>query len=355
MNFHSKPYIFKDSEQSTDYFLNTLNDSKILKIDTLESQLKELAIIENPKLKSEYSKDDKLFKRFLKDKTGDGYGNWVYYPWLNIMVRLLEENDFIKVRTSRNQFKIQPDDQKILSESTVGIVGLSVGQSVAKTIALERIAGKVIIADFDTLELSNLNRISAGINNLGLSKTIVTARQISEIDPYIDIVCYENGITDKNISDFYNENLDVIIDECDDLKIKIKLRQYAKKLNLPLLMDTSDRGMLDVERYDLNKKYPLFHGKVSEKTLLKCLSGELSKQEVIKVVTEIIDIETMSKELKFSMKEIGKSINTWPQLGSDVTLGGAITAMMTREIILNKSNYSGRLFFDFKENIVNNE
>ena len=355
MNFHSKPHIFHNREKSSSYFLKTFNDSNILKVDTIESQLKELAIIENPKLKAEFSENDKLFKRYLDDKNIDSYGNWIYYPWLNTMVRLLEKNDFIKVRTSRNQYKILPEEQNKLSESTIGIVGLSVGQSVAKTIALERIAGKIVIADFDTIDLSNLNRIQAGLNNLGLPKTIITARKISEIDPYIEVVCYNEGITHQNINDFYAEKLDLIIDECDEINIKILLRQKARKNTLPLLMDTSDRGMLDVERYDLNNSYPLFHGKVSEKTLEKCLAGSLTKPEVVDVVSEIIDKKTMSEELKYSMSEIGKTINTWPQLGSDVTLGGAITAMMSREILLNKTNYSGRVFFDFKEKIANNE
>jgi hypothetical protein len=57
----------------------------------------------------------------------------------------------------------------------------------------------------------------------------------------------------------------------------------------------------------------------------------------------------MSEGLKKSMKEIGSTITTWPQLGADVMLGGAITAMMTRKILLDKTKVSGRFFMDLDQ------
>ena len=46
---------------------------------------------------------------------------------------------------------------------------------------MERICGEIRLADFDILELTNLNRIRTGVHNLGLSKTYSVAREISEI------------------------------------------------------------------------------------------------------------------------------------------------------------------------------
>ena len=76
------------------------------------------------------------------------------------------------------------------------------GQSVAVTIALERTCGELNIADYDILELSNLNRIRTGVCNLNLLKTIAVAREIAEIDPFIKVNCYHEGITENNIEDF---------------------------------------------------------------------------------------------------------------------------------------------------------
>lgn len=116
-------------------------------------------------------------------------------------------------------------------------------------------------------------------------------------------------------------------------------------------MDTSDRGMLDVERYDLNAEMDLFHGLVTSDDLERLKHAKTSEEKV-DIVGKIINVETMSEGLKSSMKEIGKTITTWPQLGADVMLGGAITATMTRKILLDKTKVSGRFFMDLDQ-IIN--
>ena len=124
------------------------------------------------------------------------------------------------------------------------MVGLSVGQSIAMTLVLERDCGEINIADFDTIELSNLNRIKTGIYNLGLKKSVQAAREIAELDPYIKVVCYEEGITENNVDDFLTKNgkLDLLIEECDSLDIKILSRIKAKQYGIPVLMETNERG-----------------------------------------------------------------------------------------------------------------
>lgn len=70
---------------------------------------------------------------------------------------------------------------------TVGIVGLSVGRTIALALAMERIVGKLHIADADSIELSNLNRMSCSLFELGAPKWASTARAIAEIDPYLEV------------------------------------------------------------------------------------------------------------------------------------------------------------------------
>jgi len=61
-------------------------------------------------------------------------------------------------------------------------------------IAMEGLAGEIRLADFDTLELSNLNRIPASVLDLGVNKAVVAARRIAEIDPYLRVVVEPTGI-----------------------------------------------------------------------------------------------------------------------------------------------------------------
>ncbi|MEX2484040.1 MAG: ThiF family adenylyltransferase [Brumimicrobium sp.] len=351
LNF--KPIVFDLScKYDRQQFKKLLENNSMLTIkDELNSQIRELVKLKNPKAIKDPSKYEALFESFISSIDLKTYGNWVYYPWNKNIIRTLPESDFIEVRTIRNKFKITKDEQNILKDKVVGIVGLSVGQSVSLAIAMERIAGEIRIADFDHLELGNMNRIRTGLHNLGLPKTVIVAREIAEIDPYLKVTCFNEGVNEENIDEFFSLNnkiIDVLIDECDSIDIKIACREKAKSLKIPVLMDTSDRGMLDIERFDLNPSMNMFHGLVTDDDLNRLKNAE-SPSEKVDIVGKIINVETMSSGLKESMKEIGKSITTWPQLGADVMLGGAITAIMTKKILLNKSTVSGRFFMDTEQ------
>lgn len=87
---------------------------------------------------------------------------WAYYSWRRTVVRLLGRTSFRRLRLDRNRNKITAHEQERLEHVTVGIVGLSVGHAVALALTLEGGAcGGLRLADFDTLELSNLNRFPA--------------------------------------------------------------------------------------------------------------------------------------------------------------------------------------------------
>lgn len=218
-------------------------------IDKIESQVGDLIKSQHPQSQLSISDLEELVSNFFIANEKETYGNWVYYPWKFSLVHVLPEAEFIRVRTIRNNYKITPSEQDELATKKVGIVGLSVGQSVALAMALERSCGEMRLADFDTLELSNLNRLKAGITSLGEEKIIIAAREISEIDPYLKLTLYRDGITPDNIDDFINKGgkLDLLVDECDSLDIKVLLREKARANQVPVMMDTSDRGMLDVE------------------------------------------------------------------------------------------------------------
>lgn len=316
-------------------------------VDTIESQLKDIIKLENPKFPLS---DDGYAKRIGERLNGqplDEYGVWVYYPWRNMLVHLLGEEEFIRVRTIRNAYKITFTEQELLRKKKVGIIGLSVGQSVSLAVAIGRIAGELRLADFDTLELSNLNRIRTGIHHIGLKKTTIVAREIAEIDPYIKVVCFDEGITDGNIDSFVMEGgkLDLIAEECDSIPVKIKVREYAKAHKIPVVMDTSDRGMIDIERFDLEPERPIFHGLLPEE-----YNSLLTSREGIQQLTmQLLEINKGSKAGVFSLMQIGKTITAWPQLGTDVFYGGAILARLIGEILIGNDMPSGRNRLDVTE------
>ncbi len=328
------------------------NDSKVVVLDHLYSQLREWVKLKHP----QENITDAIFHQYLevfygkKGVDAGEYGNWVYYPWRSTLVSILEEEEFVAVRTVRNKYKITEEEQETLGQKKIGVIGLSVGQSVAMSLAMERCFGELLIADFDTLELGNMNRIRTGIFNYGLKKTYIVAREIAEIDPYLKVTLYNEGVNEQNIDDFFTfqGKLDLLVEECDSLPIKIGSRVKAKTHGVPVLMDTSDRGMIDIERFDINGDLPIFHGLLEnfgpEEQLVSSLSTRGKE-----MMMSILQYENLSDRVKFSFSELGKSITTWPQLASSVLMGGAICCHYARMILLGHKVRSGRYYVDLDQ------
>lgn len=314
--------------------------------DTFEDQLRELYATRYP---GEGQVRPSL-PAFMEEKLGGApphlAGVWVYYPWRNSLVHLPEERDFVTLRTSRNMYKITPAERDTLQRKVVAVSGLSVGNGIALTLAQERIAGALRLADFDELELTNLNRIRASLCDLGLPKAVITARQVAEIDPFIQVQVFPEGVREENMHAFLHEGgtADLLVEVCDSLDIKIMLREACRKDGIPVVMDTSDRCMIDVERFDREPERPLLHGLAGDLDTAK-LRG-LTNPQKIPYMLRMIGLETLSARVKVSMLEIGQSIPTWPQLASTVVMGAGLSADIIRRILLGYDVASGRYYAD---------
>jgi len=351
-----KPIFLRITDPSEKLALDQLIENQVSFFhDEIYSQLQELVKMKNPAVRIKTEEYPELIQQHLANRNINSYGVWVYYPWSRRLVHMLDEEEFIKVRSNRNQYKITLKEQETLSTKKIGIIGLSVGQSIALTLAMERGFGELRLTDFDTLELSNLNRIRSGVHNLGIPKVVITAREIAEIDPFLKVTCFFNGLNEENMDSFFTDNgkLDLLVDECDGLDIKILARFKARELGIPVIMDTSDRGMLDVERFDLEPNRPLLHGTIENVDPQNIKN--LSTEDKIPVMLQMLGVENISLRAKASMIEVEQTINTWPQLASSVALGGAVGADVSRRILLDQYHESGRYYIDLEEIIADKD
>lgn len=344
-NASSGPRLLTLQEHPTE--LRTLQKSALV-CDTIRGQVGELLETRRPDRKLRAHELENEIDAMLEGGA-DGYGTWAYFAWSNRLVHVLPAAEFMEVRSSRNRNKITLDEQHRLGRVTLGVAGLSVGQATAVTLALEGLGGTLRLADFDTLSLSNMNRLRAGVHEIGINKAVITAREIWEFNPYAQIELFEDGIVDSNLGRFL-DGLDLLFEECDDLKMKVLLREEARKRRIAVLMETSDRGLFDVERFDLEPERPLFHGLVGE-LRAEQLSG-LTTYQKVPVVLSIIGGETMSPRLAGSLVDVDATLKTWPQLASAVALGGAINTDVARRILLGSFRGSGRFFVDFEDIIA---
>jgi uncharacterized protein YoaH (UPF0181 family) len=329
-------------------FYNLLeSDSEIEIVDEIYSQLAELVEIENPSKRLTDREREAILTAHVNGVPLEEYGNWVYYSWSRTMVHILPEEEFIAVRTNRNLYKITHEQQAVLRGKKIAVLGLSVGNSIAQILAHERVCGELRLADFDELELSNLNRISSSIHELGTEKTINTARHIVMMDPYLKVKIWREGASRENLSEMLaNDPVDLVFDECDNLDIKVAVREIAQANGIPVMMDTSDAGMLDIERFDREPDRDIFHGLINHLDLSK-VQGLKTSEEKVPYVLPILGIDKMSRELKTSMMEIGESISTWPQIASAVIGGAGISVDCARRLLLDEITDSGRYYFDW--------
>jgi molybdopterin/thiamine biosynthesis adenylyltransferase/nitroreductase len=276
----------------------------------------------------------------------DDGDRWVYYPWRRTAVRLLPPRDFSKLRLDRNRNRITRAEQTRQRELCVGVVGNSAGHAIAHLLAMEGLAGELRLADFDTIDLSNLNRIPGSVLDLGVNKSVVAARRIGEIDPYMRVVVVEDGITPDNLGGFL-DGLDLVIEECDSLDVKLLVREEARQRHIPVLMETSDRGLLDIERYDLEPERPIFHGLLAG--LHSSDLAGLTIQQKAPYVLRMLGAADVSSRGAASLLEVGDTLTGWPQLGSDITLGAASAAAAVRRLGQSGGLPSGRIRFDVEQ------
>ncbi|CAA0137365.1 Uncharacterised protein [Mycolicibacterium vanbaalenii] len=270
-------------------------------------------------------------------------GRWAYYPWRRTVVAVLGPRGFRATRLDRNRNNITTEEQGRLGSLTIGVAGLSVGHAIAHTLTMQGLGGRLRLADFDHLELSNLNRVPATVFDIGLNKAHVAARRIAEIDPYMVVDVFDTGLTAQTI-DAFLEGLDIVIEECDSLDMKAVLRIGARGRRIPVLMATSDRGIVDVERFDQEPERPILHGLLG--ALDVSLLPGMSSREKIPHMLRHLEADRISPRAAASLIEVDRSLSTWPQLASDVVLGGAALAEAVRRIGVGETLNSGRCRID---------
>lgn len=283
-----------------------------------------------------------------------GLGSWVYYPWRQELVHVLAEEDFTSLRTIRNRDLINADEQKTLYGFSVACVGMSVGSASALSLVLSGVSRQLKVADGAVISGSNLNRILTGVSDVGIEKSLSVARRAYEMNPYMQIKRFTK-ITSDSIEGLFDRPwpVNAVIDEIDDLEIKIRLRLEAKKRKLPVIMATElgDSVMLDVERFDLEPQRQLFHGLVPniEKILER---KDINHREWQKHAASIIQTKNMPIILQKSLLKIGSSIVTHPQLGSTVLMTGGVTTYAIKRIALKQTMPSGRTAISLDELLV---
>ena len=177
--------------------------------------------------------------------------------------------------------------------------------------------------------------------DVGRSKLKLCKERVKMCDPNVAVEEFPKGLSKENVSDFVAD-CDIIIEECDDFLVKFLVRKEAMKYKKPVLMATSQNGMVDIERYDVDNNILPFHVDNLEE-LEPLMVNNLTAEAKAEMLPKLFDIRLFSNRFTESSKEIGKSISSWPQLAEEVFLSAATLTHLSRQILLgDKDIPSGR-------------
>lgn len=324
----------------------------VRQVDGWLHALAELAGIEHPEL------DARGHERYLATNWTaariESESRYILFPWRNSLVRLPSSEIFHRLRTARNRFLVDDEEQRSWSDTTVAVAGLSVGSSVSTTSVLSG-ARTLRLADRDTLAPTNLNRLRSSVCDIGEHKVTIATRTALELDPYADITGFLDGYHPDMAGEFLappDSGLLVLVEEMDDVAMKVHIRIRARALGIPVVMvtDNGDNVMIDIERFDLDRSYPLFHGRAGDVT-------ELSGEELadpanrLRLVSDVVGSE-VTPRARYSLTQVGRTLPSWPQMGTAATAAGAVGALAARYVACGKALESGRYRLDLDRTLL---
>jgi len=115
-----------------------------------------------------------------------------------------------------------PELHKRFSSATVAICGLGgLGSNIAVVLVRAGI-GKLLLIDFDRVDITNLHRQQYKANQIGLYKAEVLAENLLEIAPYTEVEAVMTKITEENFTDLLKD-ADIICEAFDNAESKAML------------------------------------------------------------------------------------------------------------------------------------
>ena len=134
-----------------------------------------------------------------------------------------------------------------IKSATVAVFGLgAVGSFAIEAIARAGV-GNLHLIDFDTVDISNINRqLFALHSTIGREKANIACERVKDINPQCDVKVQSSFVNAQSLEDLLSEDIDVVVDAIDGLNSKINLIVGARQLNLSVVSSMGAGGRTDI-------------------------------------------------------------------------------------------------------------
>ena len=212
----------------------------------------------------------------------------------------------------RLELLIGKDNLEKIKSKKVLVVGIGgVGGSVVTSLVRSGIENIVII-DFDTVDITNLNRqVIAYQSTIGMKKTDAMEKLINEINPTCNIVKYDLFLDSENIKEIIErERPDYIVDACDSKETKkaIILEALNKKIKFITSMGTGNKlDPTKLEITDIRKTVNDPLARIFRKWVKDNKINELIDNKIQEKINILLGTENKILERKVLKKEENNS------------------------------------------------
>lgn len=174
-------------------------------------------------------------------------------------------------RFTRVEMLLGSEKLDILKNAEILLFGVGgVGSYVAESLVRSGI-GHITIVDFDTVELTNLNRqIMATEAVIGEKKVQVMASRLKSINSDCEVRSLEEKYIGDNWELFFDRPYDYVVDAIDMVSAKLHIIEKCKELNIPIISSMGTANKMDITQLkitDIQKTHTCPLAKVMRREL----------------------------------------------------------------------------------------
>ena len=149
---------------------------------------------------------------------------------------------------------------RAFSSATVAVCGLGgLGSNIATALVRAGI-GRLILIDFDCVDITNLHRQQYKASQIGLYKTEALAENLKEIAPYISLELHTERITEQNAKALLSD-ADIVCEAFDSAEAKAMLTEIVltEMKDKYLVAASGMAGLYDANRIKTRKIMSKFY------------------------------------------------------------------------------------------------
>lgn len=152
----------------------------------------------------------------------------------------------------REEILIGKENLEKLKNTHIAVFGVGgVGSFVVEAFVRAGV-GKLTLVDFDIVEESNVNRqIQATIKTIGHVKVDEIAKRALDINPQIEIKCFNEKYNQETKDEIFNSQWDYIVDAIDMVSSKLVLIEQAKEFGIPIISSMGTGNKIYPSKFEI--------------------------------------------------------------------------------------------------------